>query len=455
MDWRTTERTVALLSRFGAEEGSPKEIWWAHNYDRIVQIVRNTVTQHADAGGAFHTRAASKLTPEVLAAVERHYAEILDLKPPGKAALGVFRPMWPMTLAQLRAMAADTRTNPTPQIRQALRTSYMPRFSAPQAMRLDSSAAEQVRHLELASSEDYRMLFQLAWKQAMPEGFPPYPRRGGVYNREEAELIRMWLFEEWPVIWEIRKLLQRKDIAFERAGVSRAAAGLFHTDGAVAEQMLNDELRYNTSINAEGKTPKELLHMVLEWARRFLPKIDALLAIDPKMLTAWPDPDAHLRAVEQDAALAPKLKTIAERVYGMSHRSEDWARAIDPSARAPLDLVSAHPDNKKTFPLSYLLQKKKESGDAYTAKLQAEQAATNRARVQALPVLRALAEANKLTRAQIEKQLPTFPLRISQGMSSITAQLFGPPPAYGLATGHGPTIGAALQRMLREMEAKQ
>ena len=425
-------------------------------FDRVMpeaqRVMRRVVFDYNEA-----IPSQSRITPEVVQTATRVFRDVLDLAPPGKSALTAFRPMWPMTLAQLEAQVAERdaepRTNPAPLFQKdkvAKNTGL--NFGSTRAVY--GAQKEEPAFAAFVAAEprtgDWTALDGIAWDLSMPEGFPPYPRRGGVYSKHEAAAIHSWLRNFWPVTREVFALAQKRDNEITRAGISPdRVQRIFQGIGSLTRWIEDYRYRSRDFPDAEGKTPKEFHADTLAWAVRLLESVRALEEITPAMFQRQSDPDEHVRQVEGNGIMRGNLRGIAHELYGLSRHSSDWLRKLTDYAYAsdPADFISADPAaegrSRKTYLLSTLLDAQAQADAAYAARRAAEEAATQRAIVVARNALRPLVEAGRpFTRAAIQSALPTFTLDVRDRYKPVHVSLRSPD-AF-VTYGSGPTLTAAL-----------
>lgn len=250
------------------------------------------------------------LTPEKTAQIEQWLGQNLDLTPVGKAALQVFRPMWPMTVPQLRAQVEELpRVNPAP-------------VFLPGRRRSNEYHVSSVEGTSFASPKDERAIDGMAWRMSAPEGFPPIPRRGGVYNKVEGKQVRTWLEYIWPVAMEMRALAEKRNDELEADGVGLM---IFEESNSIGRSARNvrDWLQmaiFSRLPDPEGLSPKELHQKVLEWARDWgLAAVESLKTFRPSLLTGsgWTDPDAYALALASNSITGSyySIGKTLERVY--------------------------------------------------------------------------------------------------------------------------------------------
>lgn len=415
------------------------------------------------------TEDAGTFTAAQMDAVTRHYREVLDLAPPSKPARLTFRPMWPMTLAQLRAQVAELppeepRTNPAPLIlrERAVQKQY-PSFGVGRALAARSSVDTRAAGVDPQTQRDYRALEGIAWNLSAPEGFPPYPRRGGVYSDNEASAIGGWLTNHWPVIREAKQIAMAKDRERARAGISPATLDRLiegrsggDREGAFLHYLDERVLRHGVFPSSADKSPRDFHADILRWARRnLLPTLDAIEDFDLALLERQADPDAHMRGLADNPITKYAVSNAAEYLYGLDRHAQEWTKALTGRDRAdkPVDLVSAYPardatDYIKVFPLSVLLAAKARADAAYRAKSEREEAGKQRDRAAAIPKLRAMLDAGRaFTRANITAALPGYTLSVYPYSHSTSVHLRGPSGDIGIEYGDGRTLTDALEKL--------
>lgn len=440
-------------------------------FDRVmpqaIRVLRRVVVEY-DAAQPSPDEVAT-LTTEQIDAVTRHYREVLDLAPPSKPARLVFRPLWPMTLAQLRAQVAElppeeTRTNPAPLIlrERAVQKQY-PSFGVSRALAARSGVDTRAAGVDPQTQRDYRALEGIAWNLSAPEGFPPYPRRGGVYSDNEAGAIGGWLTNHWPVIREAKQIAMAKDRERAQAGISPATLDQLiegrpggDREGAFLHYLDERVLRHGVFPSSADKSPRDFHADILRWARRnLLPTLDAIEDFDLALLERQADPDAHMRGLADTPITKYAVSNAAEYLYGLDRHAQEWTKALTGRDRAdkPVDLVSAYPERvasryTKAFPLSVLLAAKARADAAYRAKREREEAGKQRDRAAAIPKLRAMLDAGRaFTRANIAAALPGYTLSVYPYSHSTSVHLRGPSGDIGIEHGDGRTLTDALEKL--------
>ena len=412
----------------------------------------------------------TRVTADVVRAAERAFNDLLDLRPPSKSALAVFRPLWPMSIDQLSAQVdawnaegnKPTRTNPAP----LFRKDKLPRyeqdrlaFSAHRAVYWAKDPVLDAFRLSELPESDWDTLDGMAWGLAMPEGFPPYPRRGGVYSKHEASAVNRWLREEWPVTRVIYALARQRDGEITRAGI----------DPSSVQRILQNTLtgwvtsytyayprpksRYGFP-SAEGLSPKELHAEILAWAESYgLPTYRALMEITPGLLQRQADPDEHIQQIESNYLTAGSIAAVAEEVYGLArYSSGGWLEKLtgDQHARRPSDYIARSREgagpSKRDRPLSVLLDAQAKADAAYAARRKAEQAAAERDAAVAREALRGL---RTFSRANIQAALPGWTLDVRDTYRPVSVHLRSP--EVQVAYGSGPNLTAALADMREKL----
>lgn len=383
--------------------------------------------------------------------VEAHLREVLDLAPVGDKARQVFRPMWPMTLDQLRAMAveAEPRQNPAPLIDKK----KFPRershvYGSGRVMYLgpDHSSLPHPEH-----PSDYEGIDGIAWGLSAPEGFPPIPRRGGVYGREEATVINDWLTSRWPAWREAFAIALEKDQERAAAGIEAEAP-----QRVIGYGSLTEWLRHAVGgvPSAESKSPKELLAATLAWAHtRFLPAVDAVRDFDLNLLVRWSDPDTHMRALTQNAVTLYREQDVARNIYRLSNYAQDWTKALDVRGERvkPESLLRVRGEkdqpHHRYYPLSVLLKAQAQADRTYRERQAKEKADGDQARAAAIPKLRAMLAAGKaFSRTNVQKALPGYTLYVHEGTNSVSVHLRSPSGA-NIVYGDGRNITDAMTRL--------
>lgn len=306
--------------------------WSEHQY-RVLYHVRETIAELVGP-----QESDPPLTPEEWREVDATLDKILDLRPPSKASKEEIRPIWPMTLAQLRAQVEQELgpiQNPAPIVLKEYGRSGSLSFNY------------QVPKRRI-SRTDHLAVEGMAWNKAAPEGFPPIPRKGGVYSKHEANAIAAWIRDQWPVMREIKNLAAQRD---REMMDGRVDPSMFRRMNSVSDNADNFSHWLNQSalhyrdldkIYAEGMTPKELWMATLEYARgSLLPAYDAIRDFDFKLLKKWSDPDAHMSALLHNKITRSYFGTrgAATNFYGLDSYHADWMKPLVGRNAAPTDYL--------------------------------------------------------------------------------------------------------------------
>lgn len=470
---RAIHETPTVLALYdGQTPGDARIVALSRLLDQTVpamaRIVERVVYAH-NAARSVDTGTA--LTAAQMDAVTRHYREVLDLAPLSKPARLTFRPLWPMTLAQLRAQVAELppeepRANPAPLIlRDRAIQKQHPGFGVGRALGARSRVDTRAAGVDPQTPADYNALAGIAWNLSAPEGFPPYPRRGGVYSDNEAVAVDSWLAREWPVWREVDHLAARKDAERAEAGIPGARLrelleGLHTGPMSFQEYVREYAQKHGVFPGSAGQSPRDLHTAVLRWARRKLfPTLDALADFDVALLERQADPDAHMRALADNEITKYAVHAAALRLYGLERHNQEWTKALTGYDRPskPVDLVAAYPERestayRRTFPLSVLLAAQAKNDAAYRARQQRETADADRDRAAAIPALRALiARGRAFSRANILKALPGYTLSVYEGTNNTSVHLRGPSGGIGIANGHARLLTDALEQMRAQL----
>lgn len=417
----------------------------------VVRVVRRFESRHPDA-----------IAPEAYGAVEAHLRNVLDLDVvPAAAKKTVLLPIWPMTLAQLRAAVDDPERatgirleNPAPRMKIAQRFGEKSRaYFANRAMYQDGSPVHP------DSAQDRAGVDGIAWRLAAPEGFPPYPRRGGVYSRDEAGTIDTWLRDTWPALGEARMLVQGADDAITDAGYD--GASLHRVIGysdlrSWFEENLKGNVHHAPFPAAEGKSPKELLRAALVWAKvRLFPYLDAVLSFDVRLLERWPDPDAHMVALHAHPITAHAGRDVARNIYQVTPYHVDWMEPIvGKKGVVPLEHVWTRPEDAgssyhRYFPLSQILALQARYDENYKRAEKARGDAADVDRAKAVELLRVYLErGGTISTVGLRRALPGFRVETEQrGRENAGACVRGPSGEV-VAYGQGRTITDALTQLV-------
>ena len=381
------------------------------------RVIRRVVFDYNDA-----IPSVSRITPEVVQAATRNFRDVLDLAPLGKTALATFRPLWPMTLAQLEAQITEQmhapRSNPAPLFQKdkvAKRENL--NFGSATAV-YNAKNAEPAFAAFIAAEPrhaDWTTLDGIAWDLAMPEGFPPYPRRGGVYSKHEAAAIYQWMRDFWPVTREIFARARLRDAEITRAGISSdRVSRVFQGIDSITRWVKDYVYGARDFPDAEGKSPKELLAATLAWGERLIRYAHALEGITPAMFQRQADPDEHMRQIEDNAIMRGATRGAAEEIYGLKPYGGPWLGALTgtPYGRRPADYIEAYPEkakNRVAFHLSTLLDAQAKDDAAFAARQRAEADAAIRDTAIVKQKLRAVLDAGRaFTRANVQAALPGY-----------------------------------------------
>ena len=266
------------------------------------------------------------VTPIDVEAIGRHLDEVLDTEEPSPRAKKAFRPMLPMTLVELRGLAAKTgpvpfKTNPAPLLKAEKKTRDRGRRFSPywhtagQGQEMDSEQGLRDRAAEVARG--------MAWARSAPEGFPPYPRRGDTYSADESVAIRDWIEHVWPVVREANQIVTAADRRISQSTVAGAAGPILHGIGSGDSHFLaplyrdsawsiprvydfntfkpNDDPSRRAPPDATDLTPKELVERLIAWGiTRLLPALALVEALsDPHLYEKWSDVDLHYRTLHR------------------------------------------------------------------------------------------------------------------------------------------------------------
>lgn len=287
-------------------------------------------------------------TPIDVEAIGRHLDDVLDTEEPSPRAKKAFRPMLPMTLVELRGLAAKTgpvpfKTNPAPLLKAEKKTRDRGRRFSPywhtagQGQEMDSERGLRDRAAEVARG--------MAWARSAPEGFPPYPRRGDTYSADESVAIRDWIENVWPVVREANQIVTAADRRISQSTVAGAAGRILHGIGSGDSHFLaplyrdsawsiprvydfntfkpNDDPSRRAPPDATDLTPKELVERLIAWGiKHLLPTLTLIEALsDPHLYEKWPDVDAHYRTLHRivDKTFAhDALKHLVVFLYGLN-----------------------------------------------------------------------------------------------------------------------------------------
>lgn len=423
---------------------------------RIDAAIRRALLHYDEARTAAEIAAHGRIdwTAHNQQLLESAIGEVLDDRPVGKAASSVFRPMWPMTLAQLRGQVAalEPRRNPAP------RAKNYDKHRGSLVYEVLGKMPKLIATHSLPAA-DYDYINKRIWARSMPESFPPFPRRGGVYSADEAGAINAWLRDHWPVVHEVRQILRSKDKSFVLEGGDPQAAIWYVTGSTgmgkrnVATTLFDEHRRNNPYPSFTGMTPKELHSAVLENWTRSLQYLDGVLALTLELFQRGEDPDAHMRALADNLVTRGSIRTVADRVYGVSRFHEPWIKDFDQWARSPAQLVAAYPDNKTSFPLSWVIERDEGARKLRAAEVKKREQLADAEAQTILPVLRALYHSGKgWTRQGIEKAVPGVSVTHRQvSANHHVVEIVGPVKHWRIHA-YGVNIGDALGKIAQTLK---
>ena len=461
---RRLERAIfdQRIAKKRAGEWTEREIEDYKALDRALQVAKGITRRVAfDYNEEQRQSIESMLTPERVSFADRTLRDMLDLTPPGKTALATFRPLWPMSIAQLQAQVDDAaleqepRTNPAP----SFRKDALPKSSQQNLTFWPGTIFQQdpsLRSVDVPRA-DLNAVEGMAWNLSAPEGFPPYPRRGGVYGKTEAHAITEWMQKTWPVAREVYALARKRDAEIARAGVSSARIhSLLSNADSLVRWLQQHTFGYSRPPygmpSAEGASPKELHAATLQWAARYLlPAYYALQEISPSLFQRQADPDEHVRAIERNYILRAARRQLAEDVFGLSRYGSGWLEKLtgDQYARHPSDFVSSDPASepsyRKAYLLSTLLAAQADADAVFAARQRAETEAEERGKAEAQAALRPmLARGKPFTRANVQAALPGYTVDARDGWRTVTVYLIPPEGGRATALGSGRNLTAAM-----------
>jgi hypothetical protein len=329
--------------------------FWSRNQYRALYHVRETI-------GALRAppERDPPLSPEEWRELGEEMDKILDLRPPSKAGKDEIRPIWPMTIAQLRAQVEKELgpiKNPAPILLKE------------HASRSGSLYFGQRIPKRRTSMEDNLAAEGMAWKRSAPEGFPPIPRKGGRYSKHESSAITSWLRSHWPVMREAERIAAERDREMLSGVVDPNAFRRLNSRGQTSSnftQWLNAgalDYRSFAGMDAEDKTPKELYQEMLKYAKNeLLPDIDAIKSFDMGLFKRWKDPDAHMDALNANAITRGRQALFADELYGLHRWHADWMKPLVGKQATPAEYLIG--TGGKEFKLSFLLAEQKKAEKA-------------------------------------------------------------------------------------------
>lgn len=218
-----------------------------------------------------------------------------------------------------------------------------------------------------------------AWSISAPEGFPPYPRRGTEYTREEAGQIVGYILHTWPALKEITGYAGRKDDELLRAGVDPSRIHTLLRPGWEQGNARSlKETTYNLGIKILGEaggisTPmdvKTYLEGAAEWLR---PVIVLLDNVKPATFGTYPveEVDEQVRLFEaagmdmeplwRSYNLNTRIRDAASEAFWPG----DWGDKIPPRSSYGYHLTTT---DGKRVPLSVQILAEQNQMTAYRAK---------------------------------------------------------------------------------------
>lgn len=260
----------------------------------------------------------------------------------------------------------------------------------------------------------------MAWALSCPEGMPPYPRRGETYSNAEAYWILLWIRDVWPVMRQLHLEEQatytflhenitpknwHENISFILEGYSSREVGqALHTlmSGAEVHSTSTIYMPGGTSVTFDpaGKTPKEWVEVVWQWALRHIaPVADDLRRLrDPLLYARQTEEDAIDEQLNRwEAVSASHAWRAANRFYGL-HAKHDrlpdmrrWRGVREDKREESIEYLRYAGDSfGPAVPWSEIIRRVREKN----AGREAEAEARSRAReTKAAQALRALASA--------------------------------------------------------------
>jgi hypothetical protein len=241
-------------------------MWIGAHETEVVAACERAIMEVEDR----NQKPAATISEDQLRMVRGRLKEDLDLVPPSKASKQEIRPMFPMTLADVIRVGntPEQRTNPAPLWKTGI-SNYRTvnnigsRYQVPSDHEIDLALAGE------------------AWRMSAPEGFPPIPRRGGIYSHDEAMAILFWCRSIWPAMREWDQKIKQWERELRLMGTTRDPLGYHKTwlgatsplrkcdSERLMEAKVWDEnlkkMRYYFS--PEGQTPRQFVADVERWCR--------------------------------------------------------------------------------------------------------------------------------------------------------------------------------------------
>lgn len=346
-------RTTAALASYGYESVVPLFTARIPNYSDVARkgalALRGAVRDDADTNARRSAKdakwaALDKAHPDWRTRAEELLRDRLDKTPASKSSRSAIRPPILMTLAEVQAAAR--KRNPAPMHDKG--GAFYGR-DARQVILSAMGIPDRERYSIDVPDAEVSALDGTAWRISAPEGFLPYPRRGGKYSPKEAAALRSWLETHWPVAVELGFREAARAEALDRGARNTGADSYrtpsYITEGAAVRPRHGNVMRkvfwsdhgaYEgdrrtgeepTASRMAHKTPKEVAALINAWVVQAAPK--ALRLIDGPLY----DADAYIRRdtpAKQDAHMAmwrdavgethayDMVTHIAERLYGLS-----------------------------------------------------------------------------------------------------------------------------------------
>lgn len=128
----------------------------------------------------------------------------------------------------------------------------------------------------ISSQAAYDAALRVCWEVASPEGFPPYPRRGGVYNDDETGQLMVWVEREWPVLQEWWGWVENKKKELLKAGITESDYKKMNESGYSLSEYAKWKIEPSKTSPIkpeyfrEGNFPTNAGLTPEEWTRRFL-----------------------------------------------------------------------------------------------------------------------------------------------------------------------------------------
>ncbi|NBO54532.1 MAG: hypothetical protein EBU84_08040 [Actinobacteria bacterium] len=323
--------------------------------------------------------------------------------------------------------------------------------------------------------------YRIAWEIASPEGFPPYPRRGGVYNADETHMLTTWVSRNWPVLDELWQKILHKEQELLSAGVSRDKISILapyelqgqrRSLGEIAEKMITPQHYSRSDENymegrfsgVAGLTPQEWARRFNLWAEDRIPRfLEWLGRIHPALFVPKTTPaeiDKHKEELEKVGVGMPAIA----RLYGGHWDTNSWLPADrlafypSPYREIAEKSVDASGYRKGQYNYTYFLNR----GVPFHVIIESEKRADEGHRLQSLAGLEARDNAQKrlfrLVREDgavpSKRSLEKLGYQVKVGDRSggtVWVEILDPAlPGWKIWMHHASTAGASYEKLYRE-----